>query len=370
MIKLLRAFFENCFLKYGNKEFLPLYGTVILYVAAIRLIAVERGWSDHLNALPYLNAVLLVTGFVIFLMVIYHTLRIMICERPKHLSRTLVAYFKENYLTKERLFTGLTLLIFYKIFIAAFSGFKAMIPLIHPFGWDSEFYLLDQKMHFGHSPWELSHMLVGSAWGSYAINFVYNLWFPIKFLVMYFLAFSLVRPTLRTQFFYTFFLAWMVNGSLLALLFSSAGPCYFDVAGGLPHGAYEPLMERLATQSDWLFAETGKLKLYALQTQTMLWDLYQTNGTALGSGISAFPSMHVSVAALILFYGLERGGMVKWASILFFVFIAIGSVHLGWHYAIDGYVGFFLTWVIWRLVKIAIPQQQEPETVSDDSKSA
>ncbi|MCH8197830.1 MAG: hypothetical protein IH904_07085, partial [Proteobacteria bacterium] len=30
------------------------------------------------------------------------------------------------------------------------------------------------------------------------------------------------------------------------------------------------------------------------------------------------------------------------------VIIFIGSVHLGWHYAIDGYAGIAGTWLIWK----------------------
>ncbi|MCV5838215.1 phosphatase PAP2 family protein, partial [Escherichia coli] len=34
----------------------------------------------------------------------------------------------------------------------------------------------------------------------------------------------------------------------------------------------------------------------------------------------------------------------------FAILIQIGSVHLGWHYAIDGYVGTLLTVLLWKIV--------------------
>ena len=34
---------------------------------------------------------------------------------------------------------------------------------------------------------------------------------------------------------------------------------------------------------------------------------------------------------------------------LYAVAILVGSVHLGWHYAIDGYVAAIMVWVIWMV---------------------
>jgi hypothetical protein len=41
---------------------------------------------------------------------------------------------------------------------------------------------------------------------------------------------------------------------------------------------------------------------------------------------------------------------------LFAAFILIGSVLLGWHYAVDGYVAIAMTWVIWRVVGWSLNQ--------------
>ena len=36
-------------------------------------------------------------------------------------------------------------------------------------------------------------------------------------------------------------------------------------------------------------------------------------------------------------------------TLIYLFFIQIGSVHLGWHYAVDGYASMILTWLLWRL---------------------
>lgn len=160
------------------------------------------------------------------------------------------------------------------------------------------------------------------------------------FFVFYWQLFTLERPRLRMQFFYSFFLAWALNGTVLAMLLSSAGPCFY---GYLEAGAdvYADLMAYLHDANE-------SFPIWALGTQEMLWQAYEGAETGIGSGISAMPSMHVSLALLFLLVGLRTN---QWAAVgfgVFFAFILVGSVHLAWHYAVDGYVAILTTLLIWR----------------------
>jgi len=59
--------------------------------------------------------------------------------------------------------------------------------------------------------------------------------------------------------------------------------------------------------------------------------------------------MHVS-QALLFFLAMRR--VSRGAGLLFgifFIAILIGSVHLGYHYAVDGYVSIAVTGLIWAL---------------------
>lgn len=64
-------------------------------------------------------------------------------------------------------------------------------------------------------------------------------------------------------------------------------------------------------------------------------------------GISAMPSLHVATAVLFALTAWR----IHWVLGVLFWFYALviqmGSVHLGWHYAVDGYVGATVALVIW-----------------------
>jgi membrane-associated phospholipid phosphatase len=57
--------------------------------------------------------------------------------------------------------------------------------------------------------------------------------------------------------------------------------------------------------------------------------------------------MHVASSVLLALLGWRLGRTVGIVLTVFAVLIQIGSVHLGWHYAIDGYIGALGAWLIW-----------------------
>ena len=50
--------------------------------------------------------------------------------------------------------------------------------------------------------------------------------------------------------------------------------------------------------------------------------------------------------------------VVAIAAALFALAIFTGSVHLGWHYAVDGYASAFLVAVIWKLSAKLVPAER------------
>ncbi len=67
------------------------------------------------------------------------------------------------------------------------------------------------------------------------------------------------------------------------------------------------------------------------------------------------PSMHIGTSVLFMLLGFASGK--RWVGIIFAIFLALvflGSIMLGWHYAIDAYEGaavaVFGWWAAGRLV--------------------
>lgn len=120
----------------------------------------------------------------------------------------------------------------------------------------------------------------------------------------------------------SFMLTWLI-GMLFAYLFSSAGPLFT--------GVYDPA---IAPESVRKPAE-------------ILWANYQARGALIGGGISAFPSMHVAIAAWLAIVLRDRG--LGWLGVTYSLAVFICSVILGWHYALDGVAGIAVALIADRL---------------------
>ena len=225
-------------------------------------------------------------------------------------------------------------------FMSAYAKLKRSIPFwLGGFQWDGRLAEADRLLHGGTHPWELIQPLVGTPIFTALIDSAYYLWFPILILTVTGFAW-LPGSRLRIRFFTTFFLTWSVLGIGLATLLSSAGPCYFSqvVAGSDP---YAPLMQYLNNVS-------ASHDLTALYVQDYLWTGYTTGSYPI-EGISAMPSLHVAMATLMWCAMRPVHRLAGLAYLVFLACILLGSVHLGWHYALDGYVSILLVCVLWWL---------------------
>ncbi|WCE28815.1 phosphatase PAP2 family protein [Vibrio sp. SCSIO 43137] len=239
-------------------------------------------------------------------------------------------------------------LVVINVALSSYTYLKKIIPQLVPYQYDELFYDIDKLLHFGVSPWELTHAMFSGPYGTLFINFLYNLWFFFMWGgLLYALFISNAR--LRNQIVLSFLLCWFVIGNFSATLLSSVGPAFMHLLDN-SYQQYLPLMAILEQQRELIMSSTP-FDIWALDTQNILWDSYVNNFDLLGSGISAMPSMHVSIAVLMAIAGFSINKKVGYFLTAYAVFVQIGSVHLAWHYAIDGYLSFILTLLIWWLVK-------------------
>lgn len=238
-----------------------------------------------------------------------------------------------------RLLAGLPMFAALIVFMPVFSAMKSAIPLFHEFTWDAAIIAADHALH-GQDPWRLLQPVLGYPLVTSALSGVYLAWFFVIYAASTYFCFLAGDRTLRAQYFITYFATWTLGGVLLATLFASVGPCF---AG--------PLLgdHRFDAQMEYLRAANDQYPVFILRAQDFLLAAAARDDNGLGAGISAMPSMHVAMAMLVALSmaRLSRGFAV--AGWTFYAAILIGSVHLGPHYALDGYVSSALTLALWAI---------------------
>lgn len=335
----LKSLLTGHLLTRAEKIFMAL---VLSYFLICIAIAGAYGLLDQFQPFLYLSTGAQMVSTFLLGYILYRLIRagwLLIKIKPGDPKGYLWNDLKRGPLQAEIYLRALPILIGFFVFFSAFTSMKTMIPHVHPFVWDPYFAWLDRALHGGVDPWRLLQPFLGHPVITKILAFIYILWLPVFFFVLFWQLFDLNNKQRRLQFFYTFVLSWAINGTFLAIFFSSAGPCYYEYVTG--SGAFRPLMAYLE-QAHALY------KIYAVDTQALLWQSYSSGTQGLGAGISAFPSVHVATAFLFVLLMWKMNALLRFGSIAFCAAISIGSVHLGWHYAVDGYFSILTTWGIWR----------------------
>ena len=288
-------------------------------------------------------------SFLLWLVVGVVLLIVQVCRaaRQSGSESFLVPFLRHGVRARWERDRGLSLFwppVLFATLMAAFNGFKQMVLPVAGYRMDPLLAHADRLLFLGQDPWRVTHALFGSPGVTVLIDRAYHGWFlPMSVGIMLCAWLGSSSYKLRTQYMFAYLGVWIGVGSVLAFLLPSAGPCFYSRLVG-PSPTYDALLASLGQVQ----AITGQ-SVNSLNIQALLFNAHSAHSLSVGAGISAMPSVHCSLAMLFALAAFRLNRVVGWLFGAYAALIWIGSIHLGWHYAVDGIVGDALTMGIWVL---------------------
>jgi len=314
-----------------------LYGVVGVYVLTVGAVAIGAGKPEFFQPFLYLTSrwPMVALGFVLYLLLI--EVPAAVIADPSRPMTALAGRMRGC--VSPRMAANLTLFVAIGLFISTFTSMKVLQNMLVPFWADAPLARIDAWLHFGVDPWRLLQPALGhpAVTRFFQILYLYG-WVSLLIGFTTAAAFSSRLAHVRQRFFLTYLIAWIGIGNVFASILMSGGPVYYAQLTK-DHARYAELTRYLSF-SDGMAGSSTDL-------QRGLWDLYVSGQMQLGSGISAFPSVHVATATLFALTGFAINRWIGWATTVFALLILVGSVHLGWHYGIGGYFAAGFVLAVW-----------------------
>jgi hypothetical protein len=213
--------------------------------------------------------------------------------------------------------------------IGVLTWTKIMLPIASSFWADPYLANVDHAI-FQTDPWRIAYALFG--WAAPFIDKAYITWAPIKLVTLVVLV-SLPQSPTKTRALLSYFVL-MAMVAIGQYLLPSAGPVLYSQVGYGDRFAALPLEPWVERARDYI------------------WQDYLRGGGKIGTGISAMPSLHVAIALWIAFVVRAYVPRLSPLSFGYFGLILIGSVLLGWHYAVDGIAAIVIAMVAWKVAAL------------------
>lgn len=172
------------------------------------------------------------------------------------------------------------------------------------------------------------------------LDAAYAFWLLIMLFVTGYTMFVETDLYRRLRFLWTYLLSWILLGTVGATVFSSVGPIFF-------HDFYPQLPDIYADIPRNLDAMNSEGFMFAAKTRLLLLGWAQNDRIFDPNALSAMPSMHLAVSWIMVLYARSLGRRPLMLAVPFFALMYLGSIYLGFHYAVDAYVSVAVTSLIW-----------------------
>ena len=329
-------FFE--FFRSVRTHSVSIFVTLIVAVTALMLLANSKDVISIalIARLPLL--VMSTSGTFILIHMLFRVLYLlpeMVTKiRPKSPIRYLVNLFLDSMRDFRFLANFLIVALIFSIFSTAFSINKALIGVEIGFNWDTFLSRIDRLILLGSYPHEFFLWVPKNKFIFLAYEVTYLLWFYVYYFSISAVAARLIPDNLGQRFLLSSVICWFCGGNVIAAIFNSSGPIFFEL-----HGIYSYLPYITSMQDGAI--STGS---FALTIKDRLLESFTSFNF---SSISAFPSMHVASTLLLCFFSKEVSRLTFGLSIVFFILIFTGSFILLWHYLVDAIAGSIIAVVSW-----------------------
>ncbi|MGJ8622103.1 MAG: phosphatase PAP2 family protein [Yoonia sp.] len=291
----------------------------------------------------YGTGVALLVALLVPLQIIIAFIAKILQERGKDVSQAdKIAWYKSYVLSYPWLNVASAILGAIVV-TTSFTIYKALVVGSGGYGFDAAFIAWDRMFFMGHDGWVVTHRIFDTAAATAWLDYLYHpTFFPMLILYLISVAFVGLRA-LRQTYMLAFLSGFVVVGMVGANLLHSAGPIFDGVYYG-DGSTFAPLIDRLQAQ----LAEGGG-PIYADRARQYLLRLHELGTVQMGAGISAMPSMHMVFVFLWVFPAWHLNRAFGLVVAVYAAIIWIGSVHLGWHYFVDGLVSLALIGIVWRV---------------------
>lgn len=230
-------------------------------------------------------------------------------------------------------------------------AFKSLIHFVNPYKWDPALARLDKMLFMGVYPQKVIIPYIDMMQKqTQAMNFFYNFWFVVFIVATGYALFFDRDVKRRLVYLWSFLLIWIFGGSILATVFSSVGPVFYHEFYPQLTDPYKGMLGNTMSSS-------------AIFQEIVKWSTSDRHISP--NGLSAFPSMHIAIAAVIAIYAWNFNAYIFALVALYGVGVFMATIYTGLHYVVDGYAGIFLAALFWWISsRWLVPHALKEEAVS------